>query len=95
MLFNARCWTPPRVALGIAMISLSACERVGSETLTSACPPVVKYSQAEQTKVADEVAALPEGARIVDWLADYHVVRMQLKVVSRKWWKFESDVISG
>jgi len=51
---------------------------VDSELPISACPPVVAYSLAEQAKVADEIAALPEGARIVDWLADYHVLRMQL-----------------
>ena len=61
------------------MISLSACERVGSETGASACPPVVEYSRAEQAQVAEEVAALPENARIVDWLADYAVLRDQAR----------------
>jgi hypothetical protein len=39
---------------------------------------VVQYSKAEQVQVAEEVAALPENARIVDWLADYYVLRAQL-----------------
>jgi hypothetical protein len=38
---------------------------------------VVDYSQAEQARVADEVAALPEGAVIVEWLADHAVMRAQ------------------
>ena len=76
---NARCWTPPAAALVIATIFLSACVRVGSETAASACPPVVQYSKAEQVQVAEEVAALPENARIVDWLADYAVLRAQVR----------------
>lgn len=42
MPFNARCWTPPPAALATAMIFLTACARVSSDTLTSACPPVVE-----------------------------------------------------
>ncbi|WP_412507584.1 hypothetical protein [Roseovarius sp. SYSU LYC5161] len=37
-------------------------------------------SEAEQAQVAEEVAALPENALIVDWLADYAVLRAQLRV---------------
>ena len=61
------------------MIFLSACEGVGSDTPPSACPPVVAYSQAEQERVAGEVAALPEGAVIGEWLADYAVMREQAR----------------
>ena len=43
----------------------------------SVCPPVVEYSWAEQVRVAEEVAALPEGAQIVDRMADYAVLRAQ------------------
>ena len=75
----AKCWTPPRVALVIAMIFLTGCARVGSEAQPSACPPVVDYSRAEQTRLADEDAALPEGAVIVGWLADYAVLRDQVQ----------------
>lgn len=38
---------------------------------------MVEYSRAEQARVAEEVAALPEGALIVGWLADYAVLRDQ------------------
>jgi len=61
------------------MILLSGCARVGSEGPPSACPPIVDYSRAEQAQLAEEIAALPEGARIVDWLADYAVLRAQLR----------------
>jgi len=52
---------------------------VGSETPHSACPPVVKYSPAEQARVAEEIVALPEGALIVGWMADYAVLREQAR----------------
>lgn len=77
MLFNIKCWRSPAVGLVIAMIFLSGCAGVGFDTQGGACPPVVEYSRAEQARVASEVAALPEGAAIVEWLADYAVLRDQ------------------
>jgi hypothetical protein len=41
---------------------------------------VVAYSRAEQARVAEEVATMPEGALIVDWLADYAVLRDQARI---------------
>jgi len=77
---TARCWTPPRAALAAATLCLTACAGVTSDTPPSACPPVVDYSRAEQMRVAEEVAALPEGALIISWLADYAVLRDQALV---------------
>lgn len=76
------CWMQPQIALVAAMTFLTACVGVGSETPHSACPPVVEYSRPEQARVAEEIAALPEGALIVEWLADYAVLREQ----ARKCW---------
>ena len=76
---SVKCWTRPLIALAAAMILLTGCEKVGSETPHSACPPVVEYSRAEQTQVAGELAALPEGTLIVGWLADYAVLRDQAR----------------
>lgn len=45
----------------------------------SACPPVVEYSREEQDRIADEVEALPEKALIIGWLADYAVLRHQVR----------------
>jgi hypothetical protein len=45
---------------------------------------VVDYSRAEQARVAEEVEALPEGAMIVSWLADYAVLRSQLRACARR-----------
>ncbi|WP_317889616.1 hypothetical protein [Roseicitreum antarcticum] len=52
---------------------------MGSDGLHGACTPVVEYPRAEQARVADEVAALPDGAVIVQWMADYAVLREQAR----------------
>ena len=70
-------WLP--VGLAVVMIFLSACAGVSSDTPHGACPPVVEYSRAEQARVAEEVAVLPEGAVITEWLADYAVLRAQAR----------------
>jgi len=44
---------------------------------------VVEYNRAEQARVANEVALLPEGALIVGWLADYAVLREQARACAR------------
>lgn len=84
MPFTARCWTPPPAALAVATIFLTGCAGVNSDTMPSACPPVVAYSPAEQARVAEEVAALPEGTLIPGWLADYAVLRDQARVCARR-----------
>ena len=83
MLLNAKCWMPPQTALVAAMIFLNACAGVGFDTPPGTCPPVVAYSQAEQVRVAEELAALPEGALIGEWLADYAVMREQARACGR------------
>jgi hypothetical protein len=69
----------PQTALVAATIFLTACAGVGFEIEPSACPPVAEYTRAEQMRVAGEVAALPEGALIPEWLADYAVLRDQAR----------------
>ncbi len=79
MPFNVKCWTRLRSGLVIVTLFSSGCAGVGSDAPPGVCPPVVDYSQAEQARVAHEVAALPEGAVIVGWLADYAVLREQAR----------------
>ncbi|SMH51146.1 hypothetical protein SAMN05661107_2442 [Maritimibacter sp. HL-12] len=79
MMSNAGCWRRRLAALAIVTIFLTACAGVDSDIRPSSCPPVVEYSRAEQARVAEEVAALPEGAVIVGWLADYAVLREQAR----------------
>ena len=59
------------------MTFLTACAKVGSEGPPSACPPVVEYSRTEQARVAEELATLPEGAFLAEWMTDYAVLRAQ------------------
>jgi len=79
MSYNVECWMWPAVALAVVMTLLSGCARVGFESPPTACPPVVEYGRTEQARVAEEVAALPEGAVIVSWLTDYAVLRDQAR----------------
>ena len=78
---NDGCSRRRRVALGLATIWLSGCATVSSDgRAVRACPPVVEYSRLEQVRVAEEIAALPHGALIVSWLADYAVLRDQARM---------------
>jgi hypothetical protein len=79
MSYNARCWTRQAAALAAAMIFLTGCEGVGFDATVKPCPPVVEYSRAEQAIVAEELAAMPQGAMIENWLADYTVLREQVR----------------
>jgi hypothetical protein len=79
MSYNARCWTQQAAALAAAMIFLTGCEGVGFDATVKPCPPVVEYSRAEQAIVAEELAAMPQGAMIENWLVDYAVLREQVR----------------
>ena len=62
------------------MIFLTGCATGSSdERFAAICPPVVDYGREEQRRVADEVEGLPEGSAIVEWLADYAVLRAQVR----------------
>ena len=39
----------------------------------------MEYSREEQRRVAEEVEGLPEDSAIVEWLADYAVLRAQVR----------------
>ncbi|WP_372675081.1 hypothetical protein [Aquicoccus sp.] len=83
MPFNVKCWTRLRSGLVIVTLFLSGCAGVDSDAPPGVCPPEVQYSRAEQVRVADEMAALPEGALIVEWLTDYAVLRDQVRACRR------------
>ena len=74
----ARCSMPPPVVLLIAMPLLTGCATGGSDA-RGPCPAVVDYTRVEQTRAADEVEALPEGAVIIRMLSDYAVLRDQAR----------------
>lgn len=80
MTYNAECWKRRLAVLVIGTSWLTGCATAGFEAGgLAACPPVVVYSRAEQARVAEEVAALPEGAVVVGWLADYALLRDQAR----------------
>jgi hypothetical protein len=60
------------------MLWLTGCAMGGSEART-ACPPVVEYNAAEQSRAADEVETLLKSSVIVRMLADYAVLRDQAR----------------
>nr|WP_247651364.1 hypothetical protein [Roseovarius autotrophicus] len=76
---TAICCLRPAAALAAVTILLTGCATAGSDAPPGACPPVVEYSRVEQTRVAEEVAALPDGALILGLLADYAVLRDQAR----------------
>ena len=81
MMHNDGCSRRRRVALGLATIWLSGCATVSSDGgRFGACPPVVEYSREFQSRAAAELALLPEGSAIVAMLADYAVLREQIRV---------------
>lgn len=77
MKFNAKCSKPRLVVLAIVTSLPSACATVSSEPVVGVCPPVVEYSRVEQALVATEIESLEENTVIVDWLADYSLLREQ------------------
>ena len=77
MKFNTKCCKPRLAALAIVTSSLSACAMISSEPVVGVCPPIVEYNREEQALVATEIENLPEDAVIIDWLADYSLLREQ------------------
>ncbi len=80
MTSNAGCWRRQLAALAIATSLLSGCATDGSEPgIATACPPVVEYTRELQARAADELDLLPEGSAIAEMLADYSVMRTQVR----------------
>ena len=76
---NAECSRLRLAALVIGASWLTGCATVSSESVVVVCPPVVEYDAAEQARVASEVEALPDAAVLIDWMADYSVLREQAR----------------
>lgn len=80
MTSNAGCWRRQLAALAIATSLLSGCATDGSEPgIATACPPVVEYTRELQARAADELDLLSEGSAIAEMLADYSVMRTQVR----------------
>jgi hypothetical protein len=61
--------------IGVAAVSLAGCKTVSSEAL----PPVPVYSPSVQSRTAIELDALPVGSCLELLVADYAVMRAQLR----------------
>lgn len=70
-----RCFRPVWLPLGLMTLSTAACGTAVSDT----CPALVAYDQAAQTKLADELKALPADAEIRVMIADYGATRAQIR----------------
>ena len=69
-----RRWMP----LAIAVSLLTACATANSDP-ACVCPPIRKYDQEFQRKLADEIEAAPTDAAFPSALQDYAVLRLQVK----------------
>lgn len=59
---------------------LTGCAMAGFDAGGAAvCPPVVEYSREFQAQAAGELAALPDGSAVVEMMADYAVMREQVR----------------
>ncbi len=63
-------------ALVLVTSLLTSCAGVNSNP--SACPQVRPYTKAFQNRLADELAALPEGSVLVIVVADYSQLRKEV-----------------
>jgi len=67
-------WKPRIGVLALAAVLLNACAAA-----SSSCPPAIEYSPAEQKQVAQEVAQMPLDWITPEWLADYTLLRDQVR----------------
>lgn len=70
-----------RTALTASLISLSVLSAACSHTpvRVTACPPLVEYDQAFADKLVAELELLPENAALISAMADYLVLRDQVR----------------
>jgi hypothetical protein len=50
--------------------------------ISDVCPTLFVYSAERQSAAADELAALPEPSTLAEMIADYGVVRSEIRVCS-------------
>lgn len=80
MMHNAGCWKLLPAVLVIVTSLLTGCVTVGFEADgAGACPPVVAYDTRFQSRAADELLLLPDGSAVVELVADYVVLREQVR----------------
>lgn len=75
-----------RLIVPTLLLSIGGCATgVHEPDTTSACPPLIVYGKDQQTKLADEIDALPPDAVMIRrWIADYILTRDQLRACQPK-----------
>ncbi len=68
-----------RSKLLLIALLLSAIWLTGCATANSSCPPLREYSREFQVQMALELEALPERAALSEAMADYSVLRQQVR----------------
>lgn len=63
----------------LTLIALSLAPLSGCVTASSNCPALVNYTQAEQSKAADELEALPSGSVLARMIGDYGATRNEIR----------------
>ncbi len=77
---NDGCSRRRRAVHVLATIRLGGCATVSSDMrAVSTCPSAVDYSWEFQARADDELALLPHGSAIGEMLADYAVMRDQVR----------------
>lgn len=72
----------PKVTILWLCVLLGGCGHTGVGTLAvgAACPPAKDYTGRQQSAVRDELRSCGAGCKSVrGWLADYHVLRAQVR----------------
>ncbi len=62
-------------AIALAVWAIAGCSAVNP----GPCPPLKAYTAEENNRLADELDALPEGSITIDVIADYMVLRDQVR----------------
>lgn len=57
---------------------------ISEPRIVTVCPPMVAYSREFQTHAAEELELLPEGSAIAEMLADYAVMRGQIRACQHR-----------
>lgn len=52
---------------------------VGCASTRGVCPPLVEYTDEEQTGLASEMASISPDSYVVQFLIDYRVLRQQVR----------------
>lgn len=78
--FNMDPWRPAKAAvLAVILLTLWMLAGCANTRPPSVCPPVKTYTKEQNEQLARELEALPPGAFTVDVIADYILLRDQVR----------------